>query len=116
MKVIIAGSRTVSLDHGEIDKIVEESGFEVTELVNGCHWEGVDHSAMEWAHARGTPVRRFPANWKEKGKAAGPLRNALMAEYAEALIAVWDGESKGTQNMIKEAKKHGLKIHIVKQA
>ncbi len=88
----------------------------MSELVNGAHWEGVDQSAVEWAHARRVPVRSFPANWQQKGKAAGPLRNALMAEYAEALIAVWDGESKGTQSMIKEAKRRGLKIHLVNQS
>ena len=37
-----------------------------------------------------------------------------MAEYADALIAFWDGESRGTKNMIELAKKKGLKIRIVK--
>jgi len=46
------------------------------------------------------------------GKAAGFIRNAEMAEYADALIAFWDGRSKGTKHMIDLAKKHGLKVKI----
>ena len=33
-------------------------------------------------------------------------------EYADALIAVWDGSSRGTGNMVNEARKMGLKVHI----
>ena len=44
---------------------------------------------------------------------AGYLRNKQMAEYADALIAFWDGESKGTKHMIDLAKKNGLKVRIV---
>ncbi len=42
----------------------------------------------------------------------GPVRNQKMAEYADALIAVWDGESRGTKNMISLAKKLNLKCFI----
>lgn len=32
---------------------------------------------------------------------------------ADALVAFWDGKSRGTRNMIHEATKHGLKRRIV---
>jgi hypothetical protein len=35
-----------------------------------------------------------------------------MAEYADALIAIWDGESRGTKNMIEEATKRGLRVYV----
>lgn len=35
-----------------------------------------------------------------------------MADYADALIAIWDGESRGTANMIEEAEKRGLKVFV----
>ena len=35
-----------------------------------------------------------------------------MAQYADALIAVWDGESKGTANMITQARQKGLDVFI----
>jgi len=37
-----------------------------------------------------------------------------MAEYADALVAFWDGKSKGTKNMIETARKLGLKTEVVK--
>ena len=44
--------------------------------------------------------------------------DATMAEYARKadvgiLVAFWDGESRGTLSMIREAKRCGLKTHIV---
>jgi hypothetical protein len=54
----------------------------------------------------------FPADWKTHGKAAGPIRNRQMAKNAEALIALWDGNSRGTKNMIETATKLGLKVYV----
>jgi hypothetical protein len=35
-----------------------------------------------------------------------------MGDYADALIAVWDGVSRGTKHMIDYSTNKGLKIHI----
>lgn len=35
-----------------------------------------------------------------------------MSVYANALIAFWDGKSKGTENMIETAKRNGLKVAV----
>ena len=40
------------------------------------------------------------------------IRNQVMADHADALIAVWDGASKGTADMIDRAKKRGLKVFV----
>jgi len=39
------------------------------------------------------------------------VRNKEMAEYAEALIALYTKNSKGTLNMIEQAKKNKLLIY-----
>ena len=51
-------------------------------------------------------------DWDLDGKSAGFKRNVRMAEYADALVAFWDGESKGTKHMIEIAKEKGLDIRI----
>ena len=66
-----------------------------------------------WAEENGIPVKEFHAPWDSLGAGAGPFRNRQMAEYADALIAVHDGTSRGTANMIHEAKKRGLEILVV---
>jgi hypothetical protein len=36
-----------------------------------------------------------------------------MAKYADALMAFWDGKSRGTKHMIDMANNTGLKIRII---
>lgn len=110
MKVIIAGSRSI-IDPAIVVAAVEASGFKIAEVVSGC-CRGVDKLGEKWAEDRGLPVKRFLANWGKHGKSAGPIRNREMAEYADALIAIWDGKSRGTANMIEEAEKRGLKVFV----
>lgn len=112
MKVIIAGSRTIRKPEIVVAAI-EASGFapQITQVVSGGAG-GPDTYGEQWAHARGLPIKRFLAEWHRYGKRAGPLRNREMAAYSEALIAVHDGKSRGTANMIEEATKRGLKVFV----
>lgn len=90
---------------------MECSGFIPTEIFSGVA-SGPDQLGESWARERGVPIRRFYADWSIFGKSAGPIRNREMAENADALIAIWDGESRGTANMIKEAIDHNLKVKV----
>jgi hypothetical protein len=103
MKVVIAGSRNIS-DRLGLVKAIKQSGFDITEVVSGKA-RGVDTLGETWAMANDIVIKQFPADWAKHGNAAGPIRNAIMAEYADAAIILWDGESKGTLNMIKNMHK-----------
>lgn len=110
MKCIIAGTRHVT-SMRIVEQAIRESGFEdqITEVVCGGT-RGVDALGERWAKARGIPVRYFKANWSRYGLVGGPIRNEQMAHYADALILVWDGYSKGSKNMLTIAQKNGLVI------
>lgn len=110
MKTIIAGSRTIT-DYAAIEAAVTASGFTITQVVSGCA-RGVDRLGEQWGYAHDVPIARFPADWKRYGRQAGPLRNNEMAVYADALIAVWDGESIGTKHMISAAHARGLQVFV----
>jgi hypothetical protein len=110
MKVIIAGSREVT-DYSLIESAIAESGFETTQIISGGA-RGVDKLGEQYAKEKNVPCRVMTANWDQYGKAAGYIRNEQMAEVADALIAIWDGKSKGTFNMINIAKKKNLKVFI----
>jgi YspA, cpYpsA-related SLOG family len=110
VKVIIAGSRTIT-DASLVREAIEDSRFVVTEVVCGLA-RGVDALGRLYAQRNGIPVKEFPANWKKFGRRAGMMRNCEMAAYADALIAVWDGYSSGTKNMISVAKSLGLKVYV----
>lgn len=113
MKVIIAGSRE-SFEISDVFVAMEESGFKdrVTEVVSGTA-RGVDRLGEAWANANYIPIKKFPADWNGHGKSAGYLRNAQMAEYADALVALWDGKSRGTKHMIDLANRRGIPVHIL---
>lgn len=110
MKVIIAGSRDIT-DYKLVCQAVECSEFNISEVVSGSS-RGIDRMGELWAETRGIPVAKFKAHWDLYGKAAGPRRNTQMAKYADALIAVWDGQSSGTADMIHKAIEEGLKVYV----
>jgi hypothetical protein len=95
----------------KVFKAIEKCGWTVTEIVSGCGGN-VDHAGEYVADVKNLPLHKFPANWTSLGRKAGPIRNREMAEYADALIAIWDGKSKGTKSMIDEAKKRGLNVYV----
>lgn len=111
MKVIIAGSRPIT-DYSLLTKAIEESKFQITEVVSGGA-AGPDTMGERWAAEHQIPVKRFLPDWNEWGRSAGLWRNIEMADYGEALIALWDGKSKGTGHMIKEVQRKGLSCYVV---
>lgn len=110
MRVIIAGSRhfdpqwSISL----VSEAIQESGFEITEVIHGAA-RGIDLAADSVCRGH-YPIRVFPAEWGKFGNRAGPIRNAQMADVADALILVWDGASRGSKNMLETARRKGLKV------
>lgn len=110
MKTIIAGTRNLT-DLRYVPEAVKRSGFEISEVVYGCQ-RGIDTLARRWAEEQGIPTKPFPPDWDKFGRAAGPIRNRKMAEYSEALIAIWDGKSRGTSDMIRVAREKGLKVKV----
>jgi len=112
MKVIIAGSRDIA-DMSKVEAAIRHSKFKITEVVGGgC--SGVDRLGWRWAVDNKIPFTLFKANWNRYGKYAGPIRNREMACYADALIAVWDGKSRGTRSMLNEAAEKGLKVYLAR--
>lgn len=125
MKTIIAGSRTI-WDLQLVEQAIEESKYKITSIISGGA-KGVDSLAEEWAKKNNVPCQVFPADWKnidapnaiiksnsygQYNARAGIDRNELMAQNGESLIAIWDGKSKGTKNMIDTAKEYGLDVFI----
>jgi len=110
MKVIIAGSRNC-LDYELLCEAIKESKFEITEVVSGCA-AGADTMGIRWAVENKIPVKKFPAEWSKYGKQAGMIRNREMAWYGDALIAIHLSGSRGTADMIRVAKKQGLKRYV----
>jgi len=110
MKTIIAGGRNLK-DEAMVLQAIDKSGFVISELVCGMA-QGIDLIAKAWAQNLKIAITEFPADWKRYGRAAGPIRNQQMADYADALIAIWDGKSPGTKSMIRNAQIKGLNVYV----
>ncbi len=110
-KVIVAGGRDFKpemMDH--IELAYQLGLWDADEVVCGMA-KGADLFGKKIAEDLWIPVKEFPANWKNNGRAAGVIRNEEMAEYADVLLVFPGG--RGTANMIKLAKEKGLVVvHI----
>lgn len=110
MRTIIAGSRDCVVPL-YLHNAIAKCGWVPSVVLCGCA-RGVDQLGYEWAIDHDIPVELWKAEWDNYGKAAGMIRNKQMAENAQALIAIWDGYSKGTANMIDIAKRMKLKVYV----
>jgi hypothetical protein len=119
MRVIIAGSRTIN-SMAELEKAIVSSGWNITDVIDGAHWQGVDVLSKRWTIDHSVPHYPVPAQWQRFGRAAGPIRNRYMAEckQADGCIIVWDGTSTGSMSMKEEADKMGIPVylHIISNA
>ena len=112
MKVVIAGSRDIT-DYNILLKAIKECPFQITEVISG-RARGVDTLGEQFAEDYSLKLHLFPADWKKYRNAAGPIRNAQMADFADAVLCVWDGVSSGTKDMMNQAKKRGLPLYVFK--
>jgi hypothetical protein len=111
MKVIIAGGRDFS-DYEKLKNYCDEilSNKSDVEIVSGVA-KGADLLGEKYAEENNYSLKQFPADWK-LGRGAGHIRNTQMANYADTLIAFWDGKSKGTKHMIETAREKGLSVNV----
>lgn len=113
MKLIIAGSRTLDPSPSFIWDTIKMLGISnIKEIVSGRAY-GVDQAGEHWASHYEVPVKPFPADWDKHGKAAGFIRNAEMAKYADQLLLIWDGKSRGSANMKQQMLKLNKPIYEV---
>lgn len=116
-RIIVAGSRDIPTNKdylreyfNRLDALSKSKSN--IEVVSGTA-RGGDRVGENWAYARDHKLVKFPADWQYHGLSAGYKRNEEMAEYADALVAIWDRKSKGTKHMINIAKREGLAVRII---
>ena len=118
MRIIIAGSRDIPDPYTHVCEAIAKCIFvpkiNLTIISGGAR--GIDRAGELFAQNHGFSCERYIPDWS-LGKMAGILRNAQMIKEGkpDALIAVWDGVSRGTADMITKMTKHGghIYVHIV---
>ena len=120
MRVIVAGSRTIGglliVEYAMerfVASVISAQGHCAIDVVLSGGAPGVDRLGEEWAYRHGVKVEPHPALWQKYGQKAGPIRNGEMAASADALVAIWDGSSKGTADMIHRAYHAALTTYVL---
>lgn len=115
-KLIIAGGRDFH-DYNRLAQVFQSGlvgplkGYRVS-VVSGMA-RGADLLGRKYALGVCVQVHEFPADWEGLGKRAGFVRNQQMAEFADGLLAFWDGQSRGTADMIGRMRRLGKPVKIV---
>lgn len=102
-RVMVSGSR------GWTDRAAIEAAFahwqemtgarDVTLIHGGAR--GADTLAAEVATKRGWQLDEHPAHWNQLGRRAGFVRNMEMLAMEPAHVFIfWDGQSRGTKQVI----------------
>ena len=106
MKVAIIGSRSP-----KVTNLEDYLPSDTTEIVSGGAI-GIDRCAEEYARCHGIPTKIFLPDYKKFGRSAPIKRNVEIIDYADAVVAFWDGTSRGTRFVIEEAKRKGKPVRI----
>lgn len=106
MEVVVSGSRSIE-SYGLVRSAVERAPFDVDHIIHGGA-RGVDNSAKRFAAINSIEATEVNPDYGQYGDSAPLKRNTEMVKMADAVIAVWDGESNGTKHTIGEAKQHGM--------
>lgn len=107
MKIAVIGSRNVVINN--LEAHLPEN---ITEIVSGGA-KGADRCAREYAMANNIPIREFLPDYRRFGRGAPLKRNLQIIEYADKVVAFWDGKSKGTKYVIDNCRKLGIEVTIV---
>lgn len=106
MKAAVIGSRGLKIEN--LEKYLPEN---ITEIVSSGA-VGIDTSAKEYALSHGLKLTEFLPEYEKYGRAVPLKRNIQIIEYADMVLAFWDGCSRGTEFIIKNCKKINKLIQV----
>jgi hypothetical protein len=109
MKTAVIGSRGIGFFN--FDSILEEVE-KITQVVTGGA-VGVDTLARCYFEKKGVAVEVITPNYKLHGRAATHIRNREIVDTSEAVLAIWDGKSKGTESVIRYARSKGKLVKVI---
>jgi hypothetical protein len=76
---------------------------------------GADRMAGVWAAGYGIQEVRCPANWHHYRNSAGPIRNSAMLALEPSIVVAFPG-GRGTQNMVLQATREGVRVVTVTES
>jgi len=112
MRVAIVGGRDFPNAYVAVFTWLENHAHPDWVIVSGGA-RGVDAAAKLYAGTNGHGYVEYPADWKTYGRSAGYRRNRDIVANSDAVVAFWDGKSRGTKHSIDIAREMGKPLIIV---
>lgn len=107
MKIAVIGSRGLIVQN--LEKYLPDN---VTEIVSGGA-RGVDTCAREYARKKHMKLTEFLPEYEKYGRSAPLRRNLLIIDYADEVLAFWDGHSHGTKYVIEQCARKNKKVTVI---
>ncbi len=110
MRLAVIGSKEFH-DHQKLKSILDTySG--ITAIVSG-EAAGTDSLAARYAKEYNIKLLEFPPDYVKYGAEAKHVRDRLIVENCDQLIAFWDGKCEGTKYTMSYAKQLKKPIKII---
>lgn len=106
MKVAVVGSRGLTVS--DLEKYLPDG---VTEIVSGGA-KGIDACAKQYAISSGIKLTEYLPKYEKYGRTAPLKRNIQIIDYADLVVAFWDGASHGTKFVIDNCKRRGIPVKV----
>lgn len=107
MKVAVIGSRNITVE--DLSQYIPK---ETLEIVSGGA-KGIDSQAKAFASKNNIKFTEFNPDYHRFGRGAPLKRNLEIIAYADYVVAIWDGKSKGTKFVIDHCDSRKIKVHIL---
>ena len=111
MRLAVIGSKEFT-DYSQL-KSVLDSIPGISAIISGGA-PGTDTLAREYAHQHNIKFLEFPPDFKKYRNEAKHIRDRLIVEHCEKVIAFWDGKCEGTKYTIDYAEQQKKPIKIIK--
>lgn len=108
MKIAVIGSRNLNIN--DLSVYLPKN---TSELVSGGA-KGIDSDARAYAEKNNIPIKEFLPDYRRFGKGAPLKRNLQIIEYADEVLAFWDGKSRGTKYVIEQCRKLKVPVTVIK--
>ena len=110
IRLAVIGSRTFD-DYDLLSQVLGSVQRTISIIVSDGA-KGADTLAAKYALEHDILVHEILPQWDKFGRNAGYVRNVLIITNSDALIAFWDGKSKGTEHSINLAREAGIPVYI----
>lgn len=112
--IVGSRSRDTAMDMIKCEQTFSDVYEEGDVIVSGGCTQGGDNFAELIARKLGVTITIYHAKWRKHGRSAGPIRNTMIAERCDILIALvpkdQDDIHSGTMDTVRKAEAHEKKV------